>query len=345
MTAELRRVIYTDELSLAKLEKESSVAFYHRGRLRTLRMPGNLWYKLRFCDDETLGKLMSDAAALGMKRDWWPSGFASVFHDAFPRPRPVGLSLKMMLPTSCGGAWQEALGGTGVHRGVREFDMNSAYGWAGFRQLPVVRTAEFVRKWSGPGIYLGKITRVGSVLLPPHLRNTKSQWLTHEEIDELGVHVAIERGVVFHKWWEPRVRLEKIIERVRSWKDVLRSYWGGWASTEGPLCKANGTGKTWKLPNILWDPVSAHFIVSRVRNRMAQHAKSAVHIFSDAIVTTERFPVGTGIGEWKMKNQFERMVVRSPGRWLGVTVTGKQVEKSSGGRIPLDLGGGKTVAL
>lgn len=332
MSANSRLVRYYEPGQLAKLRPLALQEIRFRGNLRTLRLPGNEWAKLRFCSDEEIGVLMASAARLGLRKDWYPSSWSSLFHAVGLRPRPAGRTLKLRIPTRVYGAWEEARHTTGFNGRVREYDLISAYAWAGFRSLPVLRSAEIVDKWSGPGIYLCRIRQTGGVLIPPHLRVDRDRWLTSEEIEELNLRVDIREGMIFHKWWEPQERIRRIIEACRHWKKVFRAYWGSWASPVGPTCFCPRTGKTWSLQNPYFDPVAAHYIVSRVRNRIAAVARQALHIYVDAVVTPEQLPEGSGIGDWKMKNQFEKMVIKGAGRYLGLTTAGESVRKESGGQ-------------
>lgn len=318
---------YADERELRELRRDAVVTFSFNKKLRTIRLPGNEYVKVRFCQDDELDLLRSLARKFGVKGEYNPSSYASLWHDAAPIPKSMTTSALKLLPDTVVGAWQEARVRAHGLTDLREYDLVSAYGWAAMRPIPCHRSLWPTTRYVGPGVYLCKILRRSkSVLTPPHLRYNSRKpdalyWLTSEEIEELDLTVDVVRGVIFSKWWRPRDRVEKLLELAPRpvAKKILRSYWGAYASTLPVECWSKAKDSTWMLPNRLYDPLAAIYIVSRVRNRIAQVAKDALHIYCDAVITPARLEVGTELGAWSIKNRFEKLSIVGPGRWLDRT--------------------------
>lgn len=318
-------------------KREALVTYSFGGRLRTVRLAGNVFHKLRFAPEDHLEALRSAASRIsGKSREYNPSTYGSVFHDPYPPARMLTYSSSLHAPDRVVGAWEEArkTGVGGVN--LKELDIVSAYAWAGLRALPSHRSMWPVYKWSGKGIYFCRVNRTGGVVPPPHLRidfrrPDQLVWLTSEEIDELDLKVTVLRGMTFSKWWEPKRRIEKLISLLPEpvWKKVLRAYWGAWASSQPVVCHSKNTGNTWSARNFLYDPIAAHYIVSRVRNRIAQEAGHAYHIYVDSIITDKSIPTGTAIGDWHCKNRFEKLYIHGAGRWVDI---GTGQRKQSGER-------------
>lgn len=325
---------YVDEMELARRRGESVMQWSFKRKLRTLRMPGDVYLKLRFATDAELAVYKAGAVKLGLPEDWFPSSWASVWHELDGMKR-APWSCRFLAEHEVTGGWEEARARIGSAAAMKEYDLCSAYAWAGHRKLPVVRSAWPARHYEGPGLYLVKILRTGSVILPPSLRPSDREpfpvrWVTHEEIEELDLTVATIRGVRFDRWWEPRARMERIqsVYPEWCWKKILKRYWGPWAGRSGLECASTRTEKHWELPSYFYDPAQAHFIVSRVRNRVAQVARNAVHVFVDAVITADDIATGEGVGDWRIKHKFKELSVISAGRWVD-RVTGEK--KNAGG--------------
>lgn len=337
----MAQVSYAGPRELNALRPEALVTWSFKNRLRTVRLKGDRFVKAEFCTAEELDELRHVAGKLGVPAPFNPSSFGSLFHE-LGSPAPMNYATRLLVPTeTIDGAWEERRAEGGV--GAREYDMISAYAWAGLRELPCHSTAWGTRKWAGRGIYLCKVLRLGRIIPYPRVREVlisgETLWLTSEEIEELDLTVEIVRGVIFDKWWNPRERIEKIIAAAPEplWKKMLRSYWGSWASVTPTTCWARRTGNTWLADNPFHDPVAAHFIVSRVRNRIAQVAGLALHIFVDAIITRHRLTTGAALGDWRVKAEYDRVRIAHPGRSLGILQDGSTLEKRSGATEPIHL--------
>lgn len=332
---------YVDEWELVSAMKSAVAYVTFRGKLRAVRVRGNDWLKLKFTTEDHIGMLREAAGRCGMAKPekWYPSSYGSLFHEAFPAAKRLRYSERLFMPKSVYGAWEEATLSGRTVSGVTEYDMRSAYAWSALRQIPVARSmwrvGEYVK--GKLGIYLAEVVLRGSRRLPPHIRTAmlKQQpvWITNEEIEELDLGVIATRaGLVFAESWAPADRIHAIMDILPrdAWKRVFRSYWGLWASTEPTVNRIVATGKTWTLPNVHFNPVAAHFIVSRVRNRISSVARNAVHIFTDAVITPDKLEEGENLGDWQRKHTFADLTVSASGRFAGKTNDGGEITKHAG---------------
>lgn len=288
------------------------------------------YIKVRFCTDEDLDDIRRAACSLGMKdaSKYNPSSWAGLFHDPFPLPPRPRFTDTLYFPAHISGAWEECRE-VGIVEGVQEYDMISAYGWSGLREIPAFQTAWPTDKYDGAGLYLVYLHSAGVGLIPPHLRaaitQRKAVWVSDEEIERLDLRFAVIRGLKFARYWKSGDRIKRIIDAApeRVWKKILRSYWGVYLAPQGTTCEALKSKKVWTLPNRLYDPISAHYIISRVRNRVADYAPRAAHIFTDAVITREAIPCGTILGDWRIKNNYKLVKVKHAGRYDFVNSAGQ----------------------
>lgn len=289
------------------------MSWWFKDQLRSVRI-GNQIYKRAFDSLDSINQYIEDGYRLGLKK-FSPSSWGSLFHEICKRNR-VRKSVDSVLPQYVVGPWEECRAIGQKVENANEYDINSAYGWAGIASVPDTNSALLVRSYRGKqGLYRAIIHRAATPVLPPHLRTNRPVWVSNEEIEQLGLTVAVTLGVEFRRTWEPLKYIGPIIENVKEWKKCLRAYWGAWASQEGPTCKT--AAKVWTLPNMYRDVAAAHYIISRVRNKIANEANAALHIFVDAVVTRKHIQTGTGIGDWKLKTPEPMKVVQfeKTGRW------------------------------
>lgn len=328
---------YVPEKEIHERYKTACVAYMYHNRPRTLMLSNNSFIKVRFCTDEDLYYLRSTAAALGIDKanTYCPSSWASLYHDPFPMPQRARHTDRLYFPAHISGSWEECRT-RGDVEGAQEYDMISAYGWSGLRDVPEFHTSWPTDKYEGAGLYLVKIRGYGVPIIPPHLRiaatQQKAVWVTDEEIERLDLKFDVVRGLRFARYWNPGNRIKRILDVApeRVWKKVFRAYWGVWLAAIGTTCRAIRTGKTWTLPNRLYDPISAHYIISRVRLRVADYADKAAHIFTDAVITRESVPTGSEIGDWRIKNNYKLVKFKHAGRFNYVTSDGNAGQKGVG---------------
>lgn len=320
---------YIPERELMERYKTATLAYMYNNKVRSLMMDHGNYVKVKFCTDEDIFTLRDTARKLGMKDAYKynPSSWASIYHDAFSMPRSMRYTTSLYLPHNVHGAWNECRV-TGNVDGVNEYDMISAYGWAGLKEVPQYSTAWPTHKYDGAGLYLINILGHGVPIIPPHMRIATAQgnpvWCTDEEIERLDLSFSVVRGLRFARKWCPGDRIKAILDSASTnvAKKIFRAYWGVWLARGGTTCKALRTGSVWTLPNRLYDPVSAHYIISRVRLRVAEYAPVAAHIFTDAIITNASMPQGDQIGDWRIKNNYKKVKFTHAGRFTFETVSG-----------------------
>ena len=297
--------------------------------------------KRRFATDETILALRDAGDKLGIKdaKNWWPSNESDLFFEPW-HTRKMNYSTQCHMPETLPGAWQEALPAFGVGPWY-EYDLNSAYAWAGsIRELPCHWTAWAAQPWKpgSHGIWLCWVLASSYHSLPPHIRAALGGeypvWVTHEEINSLELTVSSIRGIEFGAWEDLRPRFDAVRNAVGKnrdvWKSVFRKFWGRWLSPTGPLHRGHKNNTSRVLPNLFFDPARALFILSRVRLRLAEVAADAVHIYVDAVITREKLATSDEIGGWKLKNTYTGMTIRHPGSWVASDPAGRPVEKHAG---------------
>jgi hypothetical protein len=104
-------------------------------------------------------------------------------------------------------------------------------------------------------------------------------------------------------------------------KRMGQHFWGLWA------CRQSVVMQTWRsqtltaLPNRAYNPILAHYIVSRVKlrlvERMAELGSRNIHmVFVDALLTSEPMAEGNAVGDFRLKHHVPAGgVVIGPGVW------------------------------
>jgi hypothetical protein len=137
---------------------------------------------------------------------------------------------------------------------------------------------------------------------------------TAQEIETYSLQVA---EVVDGVTWKRTVPGDSIISAVRkvsTWKQAGRSYWGRWGQMQKVTCVANG--KSWQLPNMALNVPWAHLIVSRVKMRLWEFSKKALHVYVDSVITSETLPTGNDLGDWRLEKTYnEGVFIRGPGQY------------------------------
>jgi hypothetical protein len=155
----------------------------------------------------------------------------------------------------------------------------------------------------------------------PYQEKNKNDLFTLEDME----HYKIKNVIRKTTWtWTKEISLLPYFEKIMNHfplkiqKKIFRSYWGWWISPENLINKMIINGKiekTWELPNISYNPLYAHIIVSRVRHRLYAFSNEAKRIFVDSILTPIQHPeiVGEKIGDFKFVGEFKDVFVRNPG--------------------------------
>ena len=230
-----------------------------------------------------------------------PTGYADAFRARYTTPRLSPSFQIPMLPVFRGG-WQEALR-AGTHPGVwKLYDLRQAYLWALTEGLPdpayFHRTKCLTYRNT---LYRVRLNRVEPSAPYPFSREL-DVLATGEEIGYYGLDVEeVLDGIAFRR----AANVTKIFDAVTFWsfyKQVARAYWGAWASTARVECHT--LSKSWELPpmgaNIVW----AHLIVSRVKRRLADVCRGAVHVFVDSVLTQDTISTGENMGDWRLVKEY-----------------------------------------
>jgi len=238
------------------------------------------------------------------------------------------------------GAWQEALELGVIPGPLWKYDLNSAYAWAILRGLPDPSTYRVTRDVSRDGVFVANGT-VGVERPPFPFKGGpfRAAMLTSEEIS--GLKISVSRclwGVTWRNVLDTSPQVERVRELFpRSWKKILRTFWGSWAARKGPETCLFDDGrilKSWTLPNVNANFIWAALVVSRVRMRLWREiqGRGPVHVFVDAAILRKELPTGDGIGDFKLVEKYpEGLTVhgtgiysdRSCGRMISSCGTGK----------------------
>ena len=298
-------------------------AFRFRKRWTTYQPITSLTYKnsdiLKPESLEDFQNILTSCQAAGMPGP--PTSFADPFRFMYrsPSPRLTWTAQFKFLQ----GGWQHVTGNP-KNRGrtieekgpIYWYDLNSAYRWAGCRGLPDLSTARRIwRLDSGvPSLYLVR----GGPAACPYWPSYGWHVLSHEELPALRQRVEFEFGIKFD---DMPVDLTPTFDEIQKrfpfcYKRISRAYWGQWAS------RAELNRVTWKnglssqpMPNPVYNPVWAHFILSRVKLRFLPHLRWLLHVYVDAMLTREEVSTGELPGEWRMLGKFPSVWIDYPGHW------------------------------
>lgn len=324
---------YLEPIQLRPLVRETGRYWSFDRAPTTVALNGNRFAKslkgfTSHTDEPSFRELLREYAEHGCPR---PSSYADVFHEKYRTPR-VNWSVNALLAPAMAGGWQAAIV-PGIHYGTyRKYDMRSAYLWAATLGMPDTRTFRRSKQpWLGKydGIY--RIKLVAPVPSAPFPFNYASECLaTNREIEAYGLPIGeVIDGVTWKNLIEPDEIL-KAINAVSTWKMAGRCYWGRWAQLQKVRC--NTREKMWELPNMSLNIPWAHTIVSRVKMRLWDHAKRAVHVFVDSLITPDTIPTGNEFGDWRLEKIYEDgVIVRGPGQYGDVRA--ERLERMAGASL------------
>lgn len=263
-------------------------------------------------DEDSFRELLREYADSGCDR---PSGYADVFHSTFQSPR-VGWSINSQLGPCLAGGWQQAIR-CGISKGTYyKYDLRSAYLWAATLGMPDTRTytrSLYPWKSKNDGVYRIRLLEP-SPSAPFPFNQARECIATNHEIELYNLKVGeVVDGVVW-KRSTPGDRIVDAVKQVSTWKQAGRSYWGRWGQMQKLTCVANG--HEWSLPNAALNIPWAHLIISRVKMRLWEFSKNAVHVYVDSVITTEKLPIGEEIGDWRLEKTYQNGIfVRGPGQY------------------------------
>lgn len=314
------------------------------GRIEKHNYSGQAWQFRRMWKTYRPGKGRTykalDSLPVESEEDFWnvmrtnyaqrlppPTSFAGIFHRCCYLPWP-NVSVVAPFREFQSGAWSWAIERGKFQERVYQYDINSAYQWAGCQGLPKLSSAQRVFDIETPN----------SLFVVEFSEGTKPPWfvgktgmLSSEEVQALGIKPRLLFGVHFKKWLD----LSGVFNEIRKrfpfcYKRIGRSYWGRWNGEHAVQQHGWKKGHSVRLlENPLHNPIWAHFITSRIKLRMSQAIKTvgAFHVQVDAVLCRDRLPESTEVGGWKLVQDFPG------GVWVhgtGVWGTGKLLVKRMG---------------
>lgn len=309
---------YLPALKLRALAKEHGRYWAFHSLPTTVALPGNRFAKSLdgFMDHPTepmFRELLREYSEHGVQR---PTGYADVFHEKFFSPR-VPWSINNLLAPCFAGGWQAALV-PGVHRGkLYKYDLRSAYLWAATLGLPNVdsyrRCVKPSRRAGIEGLYRVKL-QMPNPDAPFPFNHAYECIATAQEMEMYNLRVeSIVDGV---RWFDT-ISGDEIVNKIKlvsTWKQAARSYWGRWAQLQRVSCVAGA--KIWTLPNISLNIPWAHAIVSRVKMKVWECSRNAVHVYVDSLITPEVLPTGMAVGDWRLEATYhDGVFVKGPGQY------------------------------
>lgn len=259
----------------------------------------------------------------GQAAEWWqskgikpPASPAGLMRAAAPEwYQTLPWSLAGALWPGVRGPWQEA-SVRGIILGPHKvLDIRRAYRWAleatGGGQLPAREGMQIATSftYSRPGYHCVEVEPVPSAPWP--LRN--------------GGVVVLETPIDMERWGRVTVRRWIGGVTVRAWTRtdplaelvddcgvpaVARSYWGPWVGRLG-VTTTWRSGKVSQMRPRGLDPIRAHCITARVRERMV--AIETPYRYVDSVIVPERarVPLGDRVGDWRSVKEYPA------GVWIG----------------------------
>ena len=294
---------------MRQLAKEYGRYWLFHSAPTTVALPGNRFAKnlagfIDHSEEPQFRELLREYADAGCPR---PGGYADVFHTQFKSPR-VAWSVNAQLAPAFAGGWQSALR-PGSHIGTHyKYDMCSAYLWAATLGLPETKTyRRSLQPWKVPdGVFRIRLMEPAHNA-PFPFNHARECIATPTEIETYGLRVGeVIDGVTWSRQLSG-IDILDAIQKVSTWKQAGRSYWGRWAQMHKITCYCRG--KTWQLPNLALNVPWAHLIISRVKMRLWESSNKAVHVFVDSVITPQRLVTGHGLGDWKLQKTYKNGVL------------------------------------
>src|SRR5262249_41631433 len=136
---------------------------------------------------------------------------------------------------------------------------------------------------------------------------------TPHEMEAYGLHVGeVLDGLVWDGLTDPTNMLAAV-RLVSTWKQAARAYWGRWGQSQKIACYAHG--KIWHLPNVALNIPWAHEIIARVRMKLWEASRDALHVYIDSVITPHKLRTGDAIGDWRLEKTYNGIFVRGTGQY------------------------------
>jgi len=291
------------------------------GQLRA-DLGGGMWKcESRFRPALTM-ELLGELGQLGIRQ---PASYGSCYHALAENPR-VSHTVNQIFAWWPGGPWQEARS-TGKFYGKHyRYDLCSAYRWAATLGLPDTETLRAWKSHPDPraveGLWVVALRQMDANRVPALLAGPGPVVVSSEDMRVYDIQPArIYRGVTWTATL-PNGFVEETLAKLPCAKQSGRAYWGRWITRDRLTCKT--ANNQWSLPNLATNFVWGFLIIARVRSRVWQVSRQALHVYVDEVIVPHEIETGPNIGDWHLKETFENGVdVRGTG-WLG-TVGGSTI--------------------
>lgn len=292
-------------------------AWQFRRMWKTYRPGGGTMYKaldsLAPTDEQDFWNIMRTNYAQGLPP---PTSFAGIFHRCCWLPWP-NVSVISPFRELQSGAWSYALQRGQMRERVYQYDINSAYQWAGCQGLPVLKSAKRIFDLEAPDSLFH--VEFDADNKPPWFVG-KTGMMTSEELKALNIKPRLLLGVQFSKWYDFSGVFQEIRQRFPyCYKRIGRAFWGRWNGDYAVQQHGWKDGhKVRLLGNPLHNPIWSHYIVSRIKLRLLEAIKNvgAFHVQVDAVLCRDPLPVSQEVGGWKLVQEFPAGVwVHGTGCW------------------------------
>jgi len=216
------------------------------------------------------------------------------------------------------GGWEQAFY-QGEYRGnVYQYDLNSAYRWAGSVGLPDIARLERTNCFSDPvGIYI-VVLKENSL---PYAPRAGIHCITSEERNVFDVRpekliLGVRANGETYAVAEAFEALEKKWPE-RYIKPMARAYWGKFNTRLGPKQVSWKRGQSeHQQSNFFFNPIWSAFITSRVKIRLAMWRAVALHVYVDSILTTKPIPEDGDLGSFRLlDSDTDGCYIHSSTRW------------------------------
>lgn len=294
----------------AAAKYQRGVLYYAGKNIKTYVSPNKVFKSIDALSIKSEGEFWEFIDSAQRSGAGFPSSFGSVFRKLYQFPRVPEVTKKAFEKYVRGG-WQEAIKRGVIDERVFQYDINSAYRSATRGGLPDLES-----------MFMG-IQRDGKMVFSIGVSNSNvskdfSFYENRGEMeDERDFSISFSKTVDLSPVWE---KIDTHFRRDHA-KKIARSFWGSWISRRLLKCVSVGSGKSWYLPNIYFNPVWSLCITERIRQRLKSY--NPYHVYVDSIIIPYQIPVGDGVGDWKLTGEFEPKTeivgagaIINKGRWI-----------------------------
>lgn len=314
------------ELDKAYAQGHFSVSWWQGGQIMSGKLKadvgGGLWKNRNRFMPRMTDALLADLEMVGVRQ---PASYGSCFHALQKSPR-VRHTINNVFSWWPGGPWQEALA-TGKHMGkFYRYDLCSAYRWASTLGLPDTTTLKVWEGYSDPrdvnGLWCLTLDPRDWARVPTLFQGQGPVVMSSEDLRLYDIYPAkVHRGVTWDRLLAGDY-VENVLAQLPCPKQVGRAYWGRWIARDRLECR-NSTGKRWELPNVVANFVWGFLIIARVRGKVWESSKQALHVYVDEVIVPYELPTGEALGDWRLKEVHNGIEVCGTG-WYG-TLAGNRI--------------------